>query len=78
MHATGSLPAPVYETLPTLYMAGGLATFLGLPVGIATVSGTLLLATGAWVSVLRRHSRNHTRQRTDRACARSVRAKRMH
>jgi hypothetical protein len=77
MHASGRLPAPVYETLPKLYMAGGVATFIGLPVGIATVSGTLLLATGAWVSLLRRYNRQQSSRRQDRVRARSLRGQRL-
>jgi len=67
MQATSHLPRPVYETLPKLYMAGGVATFIALPVGIATVSGTLLLATGAWIAFVRRYSRKHPTSRSSRS-----------
>ena len=51
------LPAPVYETLPALYITGGIAAASTLNSTVATLSGTVLGLAGILIYSLRRKYR---------------------
>jgi len=51
------IPRPVYETLPVLYIAGGIAAMLTVDSFMSFVSGILLGVSGVVVLFLRRNYR---------------------
>ena len=51
------LPSPVYETLPELYITGGIAAASTLDSTVATLSGTVLGLAGILIYSLRRKYR---------------------
>ena len=51
------LPSPVYETLPALYLTGGIAAASTLDSTVATLSGTVLGLAGILIYSLRRKYR---------------------
>ncbi len=51
------LPSPVYETLPALYITGGVTAATTLDSAVATLSGTVLGLAGFLIYSLRRKYR---------------------
>ena len=51
------IPKPIYEILPYLYIAGGIAAMLLLDIFMSFISGLLMSVTGVLVLFLRRNYR---------------------
>ena len=51
------LPKPIYETLPALYVAGGIAAIIVGNSFMSFTSGILLSCSGIFVLILRRNYR---------------------
>lgn len=47
------IPAPLYESLPVLYVAGGIFAITALETLVATLSGTLLIMAGLMILYMR-------------------------
>ena len=56
------IPKPVYESLPILYVVGGIAAMTTVDSFMSFFSGVLLGVSGVVVLFLRRHHRTDQRQ----------------
>lgn len=70
------LPKPIYETLPTLYMIGGVASALWIDNAAGMVAGILLAIAGWQVRAERQRARAQHAEQQARLEARLMRSRR--